>query len=573
MKDIRQLSENVKSADKKPEIYTDPSGKKRVRMVATDREVVKTDEANIDEISLQSLSKTVAKSTGTKNITKAMGKDKIKKDLAAMRAKLATEEKDPEEYDQEGDMMKGQLRQICSANEKLMSMVKDDDNLPEWVQSKVTKATDYIRSVRDYLESEQMDEKTLTPAEKKKREDIAKAMEKENPDMPMAKKMAIATATAKRVAEATDDDYHKTLGPTKNSDEGIAALKKKHGMSHTKAVATLKRLMGESVEEAVGTSAKYAGKSGMFGGKYTSKDHMLGMKNFSQVRKKRQDQRDAEHKQQDPKMAKMGYAKHMVDTQKAAKKAAAKGADPLKTARSTYHQKNGITPNRKLPENYMMEDNEMEKKEMMKTQLHFIKYAAVNAFDNSQLTQQQLDKFSSLRPGTLFNLLAKSACYLPFESFCAYATNDTVENALNSNIVKYALVKELPCVFSDMQEKLVSSFSDMFTPDDDFCCALDPENGDEVQRIMDDVKEKFSIEAEPMKSRIMKITISKAASESQQNDTLDFELSDEEKNDAKKLAHAYGMYKISSINYINNNCISNNIDNLNIFTLITQNIK
>ena len=46
-------------------------------------------------------------------------------------------------------------------------------------------------------------------------------------------------------AEATDDDYNKTLGPTKNSDEGIAALKKKHGMSHTKAVATMKRLIGE----------------------------------------------------------------------------------------------------------------------------------------------------------------------------------------------------------------------------------------------------------------------------------------------------------------------------------------
>ena len=47
-------------------------------------------------------------------------------------------------------------------------------------------------------------EKTLTPAEKKKREEIAKAMEKDNPDMPMAKKMAIATATAKRVAEEVE---------------------------------------------------------------------------------------------------------------------------------------------------------------------------------------------------------------------------------------------------------------------------------------------------------------------------------------------------------------------------------
>lgn len=44
-------------------------------------------------------------------------------------------------------------------------------------------------------------EKTLTPAEMKKREEVAKAIERDNPDMPMAKKMAIATATAKKVAE------------------------------------------------------------------------------------------------------------------------------------------------------------------------------------------------------------------------------------------------------------------------------------------------------------------------------------------------------------------------------------
>jgi hypothetical protein len=33
-------------------------------------------------------------------------------------------------------------------------MLGDDDNLPEWVQNKITKATDYIDSVRDYLKSE-----------------------------------------------------------------------------------------------------------------------------------------------------------------------------------------------------------------------------------------------------------------------------------------------------------------------------------------------------------------------------------------------------------------------------------
>lgn len=39
-------------------------------------------------------------------------------------------------------------------------------------------------------------ERHMTPAEKKKREDIAQGIEKSNPDMPMSKKMAIATSKA-----------------------------------------------------------------------------------------------------------------------------------------------------------------------------------------------------------------------------------------------------------------------------------------------------------------------------------------------------------------------------------------
>ena len=52
---------------------------------------------------------------------------------------------------------------------------------------------------------EAVEEKTLTPAEKKKREEIAKAMERDNPGMDMKKKMAIATWQAKKVAEQADD--------------------------------------------------------------------------------------------------------------------------------------------------------------------------------------------------------------------------------------------------------------------------------------------------------------------------------------------------------------------------------
>jgi hypothetical protein len=58
-------------------------------------------------------------------------------------------------------------------------------------------------------------EKKLTDAELKKREEIAQAMERDNPGMDMGKKMAIATATAKKVAEEVDqidEISDKTLG-------------------------------------------------------------------------------------------------------------------------------------------------------------------------------------------------------------------------------------------------------------------------------------------------------------------------------------------------------------------------
>ena len=54
-------------------------------------------------------------------------------------------------------------------------------------------------------EEVELDEKTLTPAELKKREEVAKAMERKNPNMDKSRKMAIATAVAKRVAEQYDD--------------------------------------------------------------------------------------------------------------------------------------------------------------------------------------------------------------------------------------------------------------------------------------------------------------------------------------------------------------------------------
>jgi hypothetical protein len=77
-----------------------------------------------------------------------------------------------------------------------------------------------------HLKEDTLDEKHLTPAEMKKREQIAKAIKRENPDMPMSKKMAIATATAKKVAEGFDDEDVELLNIIYNSltDDNKAIL-------------------------------------------------------------------------------------------------------------------------------------------------------------------------------------------------------------------------------------------------------------------------------------------------------------------------------------------------------------
>lgn len=61
---------------------------------------------------------------------------------------------DPE-LDFEGDMAKNQLARIMLHAEHLSSMLEDNENMPEWVQSKITKALDYISTAHDYLMGEE----------------------------------------------------------------------------------------------------------------------------------------------------------------------------------------------------------------------------------------------------------------------------------------------------------------------------------------------------------------------------------------------------------------------------------
>ena len=63
------------------------------------------------------------------------------------------EAQDPREYDYEGDMAMSDLRSIMYNAKRLHDMMEENTNLPEWVQSKITKAEDYISSAANYIEA------------------------------------------------------------------------------------------------------------------------------------------------------------------------------------------------------------------------------------------------------------------------------------------------------------------------------------------------------------------------------------------------------------------------------------
>ena len=68
------------------------------------------------------------------------------------------EEDDWKQPDDESDMAHSQLRAVKDLSDKLCNMIDDGEQLDAWVQSKLTKAEDYLNSVYRYLAGEEMDD-------------------------------------------------------------------------------------------------------------------------------------------------------------------------------------------------------------------------------------------------------------------------------------------------------------------------------------------------------------------------------------------------------------------------------
>jgi hypothetical protein len=162
-----KIMKNVMAASKGAQINRglklDPAeyGYKRAQNlnVAIGRAAMKAEEVKKDDVPFDgpyTKTKPAKNSDGTTQSpmsrARALAKDAIKKQMKEDIDRLF--EKDEQEYGYEGDMAMNQLATLTRCAEMIKDTLKPDTDLPEWVQSKITLATDYIVTAADYLHSE-----------------------------------------------------------------------------------------------------------------------------------------------------------------------------------------------------------------------------------------------------------------------------------------------------------------------------------------------------------------------------------------------------------------------------------
>jgi hypothetical protein len=88
------------------------------------------------------------------------------------KSKLMTKEGDVDitdqgEYDQEGDMAKDDIKTIVRHAQALRKVLGDNDNLPEWVQSKLAKIEGMMISIDEYMQNQEGDDGEEEPIAEK----------------------------------------------------------------------------------------------------------------------------------------------------------------------------------------------------------------------------------------------------------------------------------------------------------------------------------------------------------------------------------------------------------------------
>ena len=174
--------------------------------------------------------------------------------------------KESDEYGDEGDMAKDDLRSIAKAAAELNSLLNDHDDLPEWVQSKITKALDYINTSNQYMDQEKADDDTG--------DDVVMGGDEELDEKATSKAQRRAAAIAMHAPKGKLQGASKEMSKMPKKELEKFAGTKEKGLPNKKE-KTQETTSSGSV--ATSTAAPKAGKGGVQFGKgiYESLDRQL----------------------------------------------------------------------------------------------------------------------------------------------------------------------------------------------------------------------------------------------------------------------------------------------------------
>jgi hypothetical protein len=162
-----------------------------------------------------------------------------------------------------------------------------------------------------------------------------------------------------------------------------------------------------------------------------------------------------------------------------------------------------------------------------------------------QLTDAELDVIRNIRPGTLFRKFATHGVILPFQSFIAYVEGRRIADVMDDDNVKYAACSCMGDMFKNLASSGILSALNMFDAGSHGMTENDAGCDDVVDEAMERVAERFSCNVEPVKSRVIAITIKGASQNRKPLLPRDTHKVDVKK--AEALSSLYAHYKIATL--------------------------
>ena len=169
---------------------------------------------------------------------------------------MLPEAKEKTEYDYEGDMAMGQLKSIIANSQRMHDMLSDDTNLPEWVQSKITLAEDYISTASNYMQGEMNEEQIDEISKKTLGSYVKKASGAEQPKNVMSPKNVPLTKIAAYQGDSETGHFGKRFN--QHTYDKAERLRKNRETGIKRAVDKLTKEEVEITEASVADVAKTA---------------------------------------------------------------------------------------------------------------------------------------------------------------------------------------------------------------------------------------------------------------------------------------------------------------------------